>query len=426
VKVTPVSSFGGEIIPPPDKSLTHRAYFIASLCREGGWVKNPLRAEDVECTRGILEECGVSFEEVEGGFRIQRKEWRTPERPLWCGNSGTTMRLGAGVICGAGISAELSGDASLSQRPMGRIVEPLRKMGADITALSDGGRPPLRILSSRLHGISYELPVASAQVKSCLLFAGLFAEGETRVLERVPTRDHTERLLSQAGVALEVRAIPGGSEITVKPGMPERFSFTVPGDISSAAFFMVASVLLRGEVLIRRVGVNPTRSGVLEVLREAGADVEVLEMNEDSSEPVGDVRVRPARDGLRAFNISGARVPRLIDEIPVLAVLATQCEGVTEIRDAGELRVKESDRIEWLARGLRNMGAEVETLQDGLVISGPVSLSGGVVDSGGDHRLAMAFAVAGLVADGETEVRGWESVSVSFPDFFEQLRRLCH
>jgi 3-phosphoshikimate 1-carboxyvinyltransferase len=164
----------------------------------------------------------------------------------------------------------------------------------------------------------------------------------------------------------------------------------------------------------------------LEVLREAGADVEVLEMNEDSSEPVGDVRVRPARDGLRAFNISGARVPRLIDEIPVLAVLATQCEGVTEIRDAGELRVKESDRIEWLARGLRNMGADVETLQDGLVISGPVSLSGGVVDSGGDHRLAMAFAVAGLVADGETEVRGWESVSVSFPDFFEQLRRLCH
>lgn len=388
-------------------------------------MRNPLRAEDCECTRGVLQECGALFEEWGDGFRVQRAVWRSPERPLWCGNSGTTMRLGAGVLCGAGISAELIGDASLSRRPMGRIVEPLRQMGANIIALSEGERPPLRIESSRLRGIAYEPSVASAQVKSCLLFAGLFAEGETRVLERVATRDHTERLLAYAGADLEVRTDSEGREITVRAGMPNSLEFTVPGDISSAVFFMIASVLLRGEVFIKNVGVNPTRAGVMDVLKEAGARVEVADVGTDYPEPVADIRVGLTKGGLRAFEISGARVPGLIDEIPALAVLATQCEGATEIRDAQELRVKESDRIEVLARGLRGMGAKIETLPDGMIVFGPVSLRGGVVDSGGDHRLAMAFAIAGLIAEGETEILGAESVSVSFPNFFEELRRLC-
>lgn len=425
MKITSVSSFGGEVVPPPDKSLTHRAYLIASLCREGGWVRTPLRADDCECTRHVLQEIGASFEEDKEGFRIRGTKWRDPKRSLWCGNSGTTMRLGAGVICGAGISAELVGDESLSRRPMGRIVEPLRRMGADIVASSEGERPPLRIQPSSLRGIRYESPVASAQVKSCLLLAGLFAEGSTHVLEKVPTRDHTERLLACAGASIQTCSTSKGVEVVVNAGMPEHLAFTVPGDVSSAAFFMVAAVLLRGEVFIKNVGMNPTRTGILDVLREAGGNVEIVEMREDSPEPVGDIRVGAAGGALQPFKISGAEVPRVIDEIPVLALLATQCEGVTEILGAQELRVKESDRIEQLAQGLRTMGAEVETLPDGMIISGPSRLYGGIVDSKGDHRLAMVFAIGGLISQGDTFIKGAESVSVSFPGFFAELQRLC-
>ncbi|MCH8273368.1 MAG: 3-phosphoshikimate 1-carboxyvinyltransferase [Armatimonadetes bacterium] len=410
--------FWGEIRPPSDKSLTHRAYLLSGIAEQGGLVRDPLKSQDCEDTLQILRDLGVPVEADGAAVRIRPCEWKAGSAPLWCGNSGTTMRLAVGVLAGVGVEAELAGDESLSRRPMRRIVEPLRRMGADI----EGDTPPVRIRPAPLRGIEYRSPVASAQVKSAVLLAGLFAEGRTTVIEPAQSRDHTERMLAAAGCAVSC----DGTAASVDPGRPKRIEMAVPGDISSAAFFLVAGALVGGPVHVRQVGLNPTRTGIVEVLRSVGAQLHVGRLPDEQGEPVADLVIEAPTGPLKPFHIEGALVPRLIDEVPVLAVLATQCEGTTTIRDAGELRLKESDRIERTAEGLRAMGARVETFEDGMAITGPTPLHGARIIAANDHRIAMAFAVAGLVAEGETVIEGADAIRTSFPGFEGELRRLSH
>ncbi|MCC7433078.1 MAG: 3-phosphoshikimate 1-carboxyvinyltransferase [Methanoregulaceae archaeon] len=410
----------GQVRPPSDKSLTHRAYMLGALANGQSRVRSPLESEDAHATRSILTALGARFEQVSSNEVVVHPcaEWHQPDGPLDCGNSGTTMRLMAGLLAARPLDCTLTGDASLSRRPMKRVAEPLRLMGAQI----DGDTAPLRIRGGHLHGIDYATPVASAQIKSAILLAGLLAEGVTRVTEPAQSRDHTERMLTAMGAIL----ICEGLTTTVQPGAQLKpFEFEVPADISSAAFLMVAAALAPGSHLeLLDVSINPTRTGILSVLREAGVLVAQDRTREVLGEPVADLLIQ-GQELIRPFTIAGDLVPTLIDEIPVLAVLATQAEGVSHIRDAAELRVKESDRIDKLAEGLRAMGAEIETHPDGMIISGPTPLRGVTIDAAGDHRLAMAFAVAGLVAEGETVIEGAESVATSYPDFERDLWRIC-
>jgi 3-phosphoshikimate 1-carboxyvinyltransferase len=416
-----VNYLRGSMRPPSDKSLTHRAFMFGAIASESSVVLNPLTGEDCMSTLRCMEQLGLRYSEIPGGYRLNPPaEWSQPTGPLDCGNSGTTMRLLSGLVASRDLEVTMIGDASLSRRPMKRIADPLRRMGATI----EGDRPPLYVRgSSSLNGILYESPVASAQIKSCTLLAGLRARGETWVEEPAQSRDHTERMLSAMGVEILTGrdltvGVRGGSE-------PSGFEFSVPADISSAAFFMVAAAILPTSRLeIKDLSVNPTRTGILDVFQEAGIPCIVDDERSQLGEPVADVVVASPFEKRRAFEISGALVPRLIDEIPVLAVLATQCEGTSVIRDAKELRVKESDRIQVVADGLRRMGAKVETFEDGMAISGPVKLSGTHIIADGDHRIAMAFAVAGLVAEGTTTIDGAEAIGTSFPGFESELKRL--
>lgn len=409
----------GEIRPPSDKSLTHRAYMLAAIAPGPSIVRSPLTGQDCQATLRCLEQMGLRA--TTQGNRVLLEppgEWQQPEGPLDCGNSGTTMRLLSGLVASRPMECTMIGDESLSRRPMKRIAEPLRLMGARV----EGDHAPLRIEGGNLRGIEYTTPVASAQIKSCVLLAGLRASNITVVTEPAPTRDHTERMLKATGVKL----FPYGQGFGVFGGsIPEPFEFDVPGDISSAAFFLVAAALLPdAELVVRDLGVNPLRTGILEVFTDAGVPFWMDNERKELGEPVMDLRVKAAKT-LRPFLIEKAVVPRLIDEIPVLAVLATQCEGTSVIRDAKELRVKESDRIELIAEGLRRMGAQVETFEDGMAITGPTKLRGVQIHAHGDHRIAMAFAIAGLIADGATEIEGAESIQTSFPTFEEELWRLC-
>jgi 3-phosphoshikimate 1-carboxyvinyltransferase len=343
-----------------------------------------------------------------------------PSGTIDCGNSGTTMRLISGVLSGNPFRSVLTGDESLSRRPMKRVIEPLRMMGADISASSDDNYPPLSITGGGLRPITYEMPVASAQVKSAVMLAGLYAEGETVVMEKARSRDHTERMLPAYGA--DVRA--EGLRVSVKGGPEMRaVDMEVPGDFSSAAFFVVAAAITRGsELLIRNTGINPTRAGLLKVLADMGARISVENVRHVSGEPVGDIVCSYSR--LRGVDVDPEMVPSLIDEFPVLCVAAALAEGVTSIRGAGELRVKESDRISVVANALRAMGVEVDEFPDGMSIKGRESLKGAVIDSMGDHRVAMSFAVASLAAEDVTVIDRSEAVNVSFPGFFDILRRV--
>ncbi|MBS1728044.1 MAG: 3-phosphoshikimate 1-carboxyvinyltransferase [Armatimonadetes bacterium] len=415
-----IAAMQGEFRPPSDKSLTHRSYMFAAFADGPSVVRNPLRGEDCENTRNCMIELGLRHEQLSPTeFRlIPCQEWTQPSRPLDCGNSGTTIRLLSGLVASRPLDVTMTGDASLSKRPMKRIAEPLRLMGANF----EGDTPPIRIRGGNLKAIDYVSPVASAQVKSCTLLAGLLADGTTSVTEPSLSRDHTERMLAGMGV----QVVRDGLKVSVKGGQnASAFEFDVPGDISSAAFFLVAAALLNGsQITATSLGVNPSRTGILDVLRQAGVPFELTNEREELGEPVADVTVGTAPI-LRPFKIEGDLVPRLIDEIPVLAVLATQCEGTTVIRDAKEMRVKESDRIELVADNLRRMGAKVETFEDGMAISGPTPLKGVTVDSKLDHRIAMSFAIAGCIADGTTEIVGADSIRTSFPNFVEELNRLA-
>ncbi len=418
LRVGPVATLQGELRPPSDKSLTHRAYILAALAEDRCQVDEPLRSEDCDATLRCLAALGRGCDLTESNQALiwPNHEWQTPEEPLYCGNSGTTMRLLSGLIASLpGVNAVMTGDASLSRRPMRRIAEPLRLMGADV----EGETAPLTIRGKKLTGIEYASPVASAQVKSCVLLAGLRANGETWVTEPTQSRDHTERMLAALGVEVMHK---GETAVGVRGGASwDGFHFRVPADISSAAFFMVAAAMLpEARVTLLDVGVNPTRTGIFDVFRQAGVRWRLESERKETGEPVADLVVEGGAP-LRAFEIAGAMVPRLIDEIPVLAVLATQCDGVTRIRDAHELRVKESDRIVKVAEGLRAMGARVETYDDGMDVEGPVKLQGATIEAEGDHRIAMAFAVAGLVAEGATTITGAESIATSYPDFEKDL-----
>lgn len=417
--VTPAKKLTGRIRVPGDKSISHRAALIGSVATGVTTVRGFLRADDCLHTLSCLRDLGVEITEHPDRVVVRGSggRLRAPGRVLDAGNSGTTIRLLAGILAGQPFTAELDGDESLRRRPMDRVAEPLRKMGAHVGA-REGRYPPLRILGAQLRGITYHLPVASAQVKSAVLLAGVLADGETSIVEPVPTRDHTERMLAACGV--RIRRSDG--TITITPGTPVGRELVVPGDLSSAAFLLAAAAARPGsEVVIDGVGLNPTRTGVLDVLRAMGADVAVHAQEESSGEPVGTVIVRGRE--LRGVTIGGTMIPRVIDELPVLCVAAAIARGRTLVTDAAELRVKESDRIGVLARGLRTLGIQVEERPDGIAIAGG-HLRGGRVDSEGDHRVAMAFAVAGLLADDPVAVDGAESVAVSFPGFFEALEAI--
>lgn len=423
--VVPGGALRGELRPPPDKSITHRAVILSALAAGTSRIVHPLEADDCERTAEAFRSLGVSIE------TDKRGEWivvghglyglREPSADhIYCGNSGTTIRLISGVLSGQPFATKLMGDKSLSSRPMDRVTEPLRKMGAEITA-REGRFAPLHIHGRRpLRAIDWVSPVASAQVKSCVLLAGLYAEGVTSLEEPQRSRDHTERMMAAAGVKLMVEptrvSVQGGQSI--KPQ-----EWVVPSDISSAAFFLVAALLARrSELMLRNVDVNPTRDGVLEILERMGADIRREESHTVAGEPVTDLLVKTS--GLKAVSFGPEIVSRLVDEIPILALACTQAEGVSEIRGAQELRVKESDRLAHIAAGLNKMGAKVEELPDGLRITGPTPLAGATVSSAGDHRLAMTFAVAGLIARGETHILDADCVDISFPTFWTEFEKL--
>jgi 3-phosphoshikimate 1-carboxyvinyltransferase len=428
MRLEPARKIYGSILLPGDKSISHRAALIAALASGSSEIANFSTAQDCASTLSCLQQLGVSIEIDDHGLVrfAGNQQLKAPDGSLDCGNSGSTMRILAGILAGQNFAAELIGDKSLSSRPMRRIIEPLELMGAKIE--SNDGKPPLRIHGSdRLRPIAYQLPVASAQVKSAILFAGLFANGRTTVIEKSPSRDHTERLFNGFGVPVTT------DDLSITIEGPARFTggtITIPGDISSAAYFIAAAMLLpRSELTIESVGLNPTRAAFVSVLRSWGAKITTSDLRDERNEPVGTIKVegglRPVirdEDGI----LSGAMIPSLIDELPLLAVVGSQIPGGIQFRDAEELRLKESDRLLATAENLRAMGANVEEFDDGIAVSGGTELRGATIDSFGDHRIAMAFSVGALVAAGPTEIMDSECAGVSFPEFFSLLKSLIY
>lgn len=425
--IEPAPRLRGSISVPGDKSISHRAAIFNALAEGPAVIENFLPGDDCLSTLHVLEALGTELAlDVSGERPLLRVRGRgvaglrEPASVLDCGNSGTTMRVMCGVLASRPFHAVLSGDASLRGRPMDRVVRPLRAMGARIDGRDDGERGPLSVRGGPLKGIDYRLPVASAQTKSALLLAGLCADGATRVQEPQPSRDHTERMLDAMGARVERE----GAWVRISPaGRLEPLSLRVPNDISAAAFWMVAaSVHPDAEIALPGVGVNPTRAGIIDALRTMGADIAVEEERWVGGEPVADIVVRSSR--LRGITVGEDLVPRLIDEAPALAVAAAFAEGVTVIRDAAELRVKESDRIATTVAALSRMGVNIEERQDGMVIEGGTNVRGAEVDARGDHRLAMAIAAAALSASSPTCLRSAEAVSVSYPVFWKHLEEL--
>ncbi len=428
LRIQPSSGIRGEVSLPGDKSISHRSVLFAAIADGDTHISGFLTGEDTQNTAKAIQAMGI---EVEGlgteNFVVHGKGLdglSEPASVLDLGNSGTGMRLMAGLLAGQDFFSVLTGDQYLRKRPMARIVEPLRLMGARIDGRSGGKLAPLSIRGGKtLRSIKYASPVASAQVKSAILIAGLYADGETMVNEPSKSRDHTERMFRFFGVEVNEQgtnvAVQGRQRLLAKGPL------AIPSDISSAAFFMVgASVVPGSDLLIRNVGVNPTRTGIIDVLTTMGADITLQSQREQAGEPVADIRVRYRK--LHGVQIGGEMIPRLIDEIPVLAVAASYADGKTIIKDAAELRVKESDRIATIAAELRKMGAAVTELPDGMEISGKDSLNGAICESHGDHRIAMSMAVAGLAARGETVVRDTGWIETSFPGFERLLRQAAY
>ena len=423
LKINRAIGLKGEIHVPGDKSISHRAVMIGSLAKGETVINNFLSSADCIATVECFKKLGI---EMESGQQIIIKgkglSGLVPAKEILdVGNSGTTIRLMMGVLAGLPFISRIIGDESIQRRPMRRVAIPLQAMGASIEGRTVGEEiyAPLKITGGNLSPIQYELPVASAQVKSAILLAGLFANGETAVIEKNPSRDHTERMLSHFGADLSMI----GKEIRIRGNRDFRGTeIDIPGDISSAAFFMIAAALAPdSELLIHNVGVNSTRIGILEILHRMGARLEVFNEEILSEEPRADILVKTSK--LKGIKIAGDIIPRIIDEIPIIALAATQAEGVTEIRGARELRVKESDRLATVSSELRKLGAKITELEDGLVIEGPSALGGAEVKSYGDHRIAMMAAIAGLVAEGETVIEDTDCIETSFPGFEERLRQ---
>lgn len=413
----------GEISVPGDKSISHRAVMFGALAKGTTEVTHFLQGADCLSTIDCFRRMGIDIENTPSRILIHGKGLRglsAPSSALDVGNSGTTLRLISGILSGQDFKVLLDGDASIRRRPMKRIMTPLSMMGAKIGSLKGNGCAPLHIKGQALHAIHYQSPVASAQVKSCVLLAGLYADGTTRVTEPALSRNHTELMLHFFGA--QVHSEGTTASIQPSPALEGRF-IQVPGDISSAAYFIAAALLIPGsEVLIRNVGVNPTRDGILRVCQAMGADITRLNERSDSGEPTADLLVR--HSSLKGTVIEGDLIPTLIDELPVIAVMAALAKGTTVIRNAAELKVKESDRIQVMTENLTRMGARVEATEDGMIIHGGSSLQGAIIDSHQDHRVAMSFAVAALAAEGETEIRDAECVSISYPGFYQDLASL--
>lgn len=420
--VHPGSRLAGTVIVPSDKSISHRTLILGALASGVSTIRNFLPAGDTLAALGCIQQLGIVVEQPQRGNLILGgrglRGLQRPDKPLDCVNAGTAMRLLAGVLAGQSFPSVLDGSEQLRGRPMRRIVEPLRQMGAQIE--DTDGRAPLRFQPASLHSVTYELPVASAQVKSGLLLAGLYADGPTTVIEPGPARDHTERMLRAMGGQITVE----NHRVTLTPGETLRaLDMTIPGDFSSAAFVLAAALLAAEDtVTITGVGVNPTRTGLLDILAQMGASIVLHNKREEGGEPVADLVVQRAT--LRSAEIGGDLIVRAIDEFPVLMVAATQAQGVTRVLNAAELRVKETDRLGVMVQELGKMGACFEERPDGFTILGPQRLRGAVVDGHGDHRIAMALAIAGLCAEGETVVTGSECAADSFPGFATTLQVL--
>jgi 3-phosphoshikimate 1-carboxyvinyltransferase len=429
VTVRPARNVRGTVSLPGDKSISHRYAMLAGIAEGPSRIENYSTGADCASTLGCMRALGVSWEKKENGT-IEVKgsglSLAAPAAALDCGNSGSTMRMLSGIVAGQKFSSEMVGDESLSRRPMARVITPLTAMCAQIE--SQDGKPPLRITGAALKAIDYTMPVASAQVKSCLLFAGLFADGETRIEEPLRTRDHGEVALRAFGAKLDRRSNAqggaAGNELRIRGGQRLRgIEARIPGDLSSAAFFLCAAALFPGsQLIVPGLLMNPTRARLLDILMQIGLRISVTQLDEIQGELVGSLQVEGA--ALKGATIAGADSAALIDEIPVLAAIAPYTEQGIEVRDAKELRVKESDRIAAVATNLRLMGAQVEELEDGLKIPGAQALHGAELDSFGDHRIAMAFAVAALRAEGEALIRGAESAAISYPAFFQTLEEL--
>jgi len=414
----------GAVRPPGDKSISHRALMLAALARGTSELSGLLTGDDVKSTARVLRQLGADISTIRDGGTVTVHASRIthPASRLNCGNSGTTARLVLGILAGQRFAATLTGDASLRRRPMRRITEPLRAMGAHIEE-EQGDALPLTIRGGRLHALTYTTPVASAQVKSALLFAGLTGNVAVTIREPYRSRDHTERLLLHLGLNLRYE----NGAISFRPSAVNvpSFHFSVPGDASSAAFLIAAAVLAEGgELLVENVGVNPTRTGVLVVLERMGAHVERVNLRDAGGEPVADLIARPASAALRGTEITAAEVPTLVDEVPILAVLASRAVGETSFREVGELRVKESNRLELIAANLRAVGVESEARGNDLFVRGTTEPPRGRIETARDHRLAMAFAVLGTTPGADVRLSERSSVSISYPRFFSDLRRI--
>lgn len=424
VIVRPARNVRGSVALPGDKSISHRYAMLSGIAEGPSRIENYSTGADCASTLGCMHALGVTWERKTGSDNAIEVQGRgislaAPSASLDCGNSGSTMRMLSGIVAGQPFTSEMHGDESLSRRPMERVIKPLSAMGAQIS--SQGGKPPLQITGGSLKAIDYKMPVASAQVKSCLLFAGLFADGETRIEESVRTRDHGEVALRAFGAHVDRKSVGGGSEARIRGGQRLRgIEARIPGDLSSAAFFLCAAALFPGSQLtVPNLLMNPTRARLLDILILMGLHISVTQLDEVHGELVGSLQVEGA--ALKGATICGADSAALIDEIPVIAAIAPFSQQGIEVRDAKELRVKESDRIAAVATNLRAMGAQVEEFEDGLKIPGGQSLRGAELDSFGDHRIAMAFAVAALRAEGETVIRGAEAAGISYPAFFSTL-----
>lgn len=414
----------GEINIPGDKSISHRAVMFGALAKGTTEVSHFLKSADCLSTISCFRKMGIEMEESEDLLKIHGKGLHgltAPKDILDTGNSGTTTRLISGILAGQSFTSRLTGDESICRRPMERIITPLTAMGADIASDKGNGCAPLTIHGRPLRGIHYLSPVASAQVKSCVLLAGLYADSPVSVTEPALSRNHTELMLASFGASVSSE----GSTATILPHPSlAGQQVTVPGDISSAAFFIAAALLVPdSELLIRHVGINPTRDGILRAIEAMGGSVEKLNISSQAGEPAADLLVRSS--SLHGTVIEGAMIPTLIDEIPVLAVLASCAEGETVIRDAAELKIKESNRLDIMVRSLAAMGVDITGTEDGMIIRGGKPLHGAVVDSHLDHRIAMAFAIAAMAADGVTTIERAECVDISYPGFYDDLRRIA-
>ena len=420
---TDIGRLFGEVTIPGDKSISHRSVMFGSVAHGVTTVTNFLNGDDCLSTISCFRKLGVRIEESNGQLRIFGNGFEgltEPNELLDVGNSGTTIRLLMGILAGRPFFSSLIGDESIGKRPMTRVTNPLSNMGAKIDGRHNGSYTPLSIRGGHLKSINYTLPVASAQVKSALILAGLQADGVSQIIEPAETRDHTERMIRRFGGKIEkdnkVITVKGGQKLTAA-------SIHVPGDISSAAFFLVAGAIISGsEIHLKNVGLNSTRTGIIEVLQKMGADLEIHENHDNKFEPTGDLIIKSS--SLKGTIIEGDLIPKLIDEVPIIALMATQAEGDTIIKDAEELKVKETNRIDTVVQELKKLGASIEATEDGMVIHGKSKLLGGVVSSHGDHRIGMMLAVAALLSKEEVLLEKPDAISVSYPNFFEHLNNL--